>query len=206
MAQVNLYEAKTHLSTLVDRAAAGEEIVIAKNGKALAKLVAVEKPRKPREPARVIHVTSVADDFDEVDPEIVEMFERRDLMELLLDTRVVLWWNEGAARLRPDVRDKIRDLESTIYVSAATPWEIAVKTRKGRMAFRGPLERLIQDSGFVPRPIDPGHGVTAGSLDWDHGDPFDRVLVAQAQMEALVLVHADRAIREFGKVSQLWAA
>ena len=78
MAQVNLYEAKTHLSTLVDRVAAGEEIVIAKHGKPMARLVPVEKPRKPREPAHVIQVTYIADDFDELDPEIVEMFEGKD--------------------------------------------------------------------------------------------------------------------------------
>lgn len=126
-------------------------------------------------------------------------------MDLLLDTHVVLWWNEGSERLRPDVRDMIRDPDNSIYVSAATPWEIAIKARKGRMAFRGPLDRLIEDSGFVPLPIDPAHGVMAGSLDWSHTDPFDRVLVAQAAMESLVLVHADRAIRDFAKVGQIWA-
>lgn len=78
MTQVNLYEAKTHLSTLVDRVAAGEEIVIAKNGKALAKLVPIEKPKKPRVPANVGRITYIADDFDELDPEIVEMFEGPD--------------------------------------------------------------------------------------------------------------------------------
>ncbi len=78
MAQVNLYEAKTHLSTLVDRAAAGEEIVIAKNGKALAKLVAIGQRKAPREPANVGRITYIADDFDELDPEIVAMFEGRD--------------------------------------------------------------------------------------------------------------------------------
>lgn len=127
-------------------------------------------------------------------------------MDLLLDTHVVLWWNEGSERLRSDVRDMVRDPDNSIYVSAATPWEIAIKARKGRMAFLGPLDRLIEDSGFVPLPIDPAHSVMAGALDWGHADPFDRVLVAQATMERLVLVHADWAIREFGKVGQIWAA
>lgn len=78
MAQVNLYEAKTHLSTLVDRVAAGEEIVIAKHGKPMARLVPVEKPKKPREPANIGQITYIAEDFDELDPEIVEMFEGKD--------------------------------------------------------------------------------------------------------------------------------
>lgn len=75
---MNLYEAKTHLSTLVDRVAAGEEIVIAKHGKPMARLVPIEKPKRPREPAHVIQVTYIADDFDAADPEIIEMFEGRD--------------------------------------------------------------------------------------------------------------------------------
>ncbi|HEY9567706.1 MAG TPA: type II toxin-antitoxin system prevent-host-death family antitoxin [Thalassobaculum sp.] len=78
MAQVNLYEAKTNLSSLVDRAAAGEEIVIAKNGQPMARLVAMEKPEAPRVPGKVIEVTYIAEDFDEPDPEIVELFEGRD--------------------------------------------------------------------------------------------------------------------------------
>src|SRR3546814_18402125 len=77
MAQVNLYEAKTNLSSLVDRAAAGEEIVIAKNGQPMARLVAMEKPEAPRVPGKVIAVTYIAEDFDEPAPEIVEMFEGR---------------------------------------------------------------------------------------------------------------------------------
>ncbi len=78
MAQVNLYEAKTHLSSLVVRVAAGEEIVIAKNGTPMARLVPVEKPKARRVPANVGKITYIADDFDEVDPEIVELFEGRD--------------------------------------------------------------------------------------------------------------------------------
>jgi prevent-host-death family protein len=78
MAQVNLYDAKTNLSSLVDRAAAGEEIVIAKNGTPMARLVPVEKPKAWRVPAHIGKITYIADDFDEVDPEIVALFEGRD--------------------------------------------------------------------------------------------------------------------------------
>lgn len=78
MAQVNLYEAKTNLSSLVDRAAAGEEIVIAKNGEPMARLVPVEKPKSPRVPANIGKITYIADDFDDLDAEIVELFEGRD--------------------------------------------------------------------------------------------------------------------------------
>ncbi|HEY9567707.1 MAG TPA: type II toxin-antitoxin system VapC family toxin [Thalassobaculum sp.] len=127
-------------------------------------------------------------------------------MDLLLDTHVVIWWNDGGDRLSGPVRAILADPRNRIFVSAATPWEIAIKTRKGRFAFRGPLDRLIEGNGFRPLPIAPAHGILAGSLDWAHADPFDRVIVAQALSEQLVLVHADRAIRDFDGIGQLWAA
>lgn len=126
-------------------------------------------------------------------------------MDLLLDTHVVIWWNDGGDRLSDPVRRTLADAGNRIFVSAATPWEIAIKTRKGRFAFRGPLDRLIEGNGFRPLPIEPAHGILAGSLEWKHPDPFDRVIVAQAMSGNLVLVHADRAIREFDRVAQLWA-
>lgn len=78
MAQVNLYEAKTNLSSLVDRAAAGEDIVIAKNGKPLVRMVPVEQSKARRVPAHAGMITYIADDFDELNPEIVALFEGRD--------------------------------------------------------------------------------------------------------------------------------
>ena len=75
MKTVNLYEAKTHLSALVDAAAAGEEIVIAKNGVAKAKLVPVPDAVSKRVPTGTLGVTYMADDFDELDPEIIALFE-----------------------------------------------------------------------------------------------------------------------------------
>lgn len=73
-ASVSLYDAKTGLSKLVDRAAAGEEIVITKNGVPMAKLVAVPHRDKPRKPANALGLTYIADDFDEPDPEIEKLF------------------------------------------------------------------------------------------------------------------------------------
>lgn len=72
---VNLYEAKTQLSRLVEDAAAGEEIVIAKNGEPRARLVPLPKTVRPRKPAKVLKITYIAPDFDEIDPEIIRLFE-----------------------------------------------------------------------------------------------------------------------------------
>ena len=85
------------------------------------------------------------------------------------------------------------------------PWEIGIKLRKGKLTLYCEPEQLIERNGFLALPIDARHGALAGSLDWDHPDPFDRVLVAQALSENLVLVHADRAIRGYDCVGQLWA-
>ena len=74
MTKVSLYEAKTHLSSLVDRAAAGEEVIIAKNGVALAVLGPLPRETKPRKPAHALEVTYIAPDFDRIDPEIVALF------------------------------------------------------------------------------------------------------------------------------------
>lgn len=90
-------------------------------------------------------------------------------------------------------------------MSAVSPWEIAIKARKGKLRFEGSAANMIEANGFAPLPILPSHGEAAGSLEWEHADPFDRMLVAQAQIERLVLVHADSNIRAFGAVMQLWA-
>jgi prevent-host-death family protein len=75
---VSLYDAKTHLSSLVDRASEGEEIVIAKNGVPLARLVAIPLRGRKRRPARAMRITYIADDFDEPDPVIADLFAGRD--------------------------------------------------------------------------------------------------------------------------------
>ncbi len=74
MEQINLYEAKTKLSSLVDRVAAGEEVAIAKHGVALAKLVPIPKAQSPRQPAGALGVSFIADDFDDPDPDIIALF------------------------------------------------------------------------------------------------------------------------------------
>lgn len=126
-------------------------------------------------------------------------------MNLLLDTHVLLWWDGEDARLASSAASMIADPRNTVYVSAASPWEIAIKARKGKLEFTGSPSRLIEANGFRPLPITVEHTQLAGALDWAHPDPFDRVLVSQAQQDGLVLVHADTAIRAFGGVSQIWA-
>ena len=126
-------------------------------------------------------------------------------MDLLLDTHVFLWWDGGAAQLNPTVRDAIADPRNTVFVSAASVWEIAIKSAKGKLAYAGSPATAITQNGFLSLSIDPEHAERAGHLAWSHTDPFDRVLVAQAQVRNLTLVHADTIIQDFRSLAQLWA-
>jgi PIN domain nuclease of toxin-antitoxin system len=126
-------------------------------------------------------------------------------VNLLLDTHVLLWWDGSDPRLARAAAEAIADRRNTVYVSAASPWEIAIKARKGKLAFRGSPSPLLEVYGFLGLPISLAHAERAGALDWDHPDPFDRMLVSQALEDNLVLVHADESIRAFDGVSQLWA-
>jgi PIN domain nuclease of toxin-antitoxin system len=126
-------------------------------------------------------------------------------VNLLLDTHVLLWWDQDDGRLSAAARALIANPDNAVFISAASPWEIAIKAKKGKLTFTGSARRLIEDNGFLALPISPEHGEAAGQLEWEHPDPFDRVLVVQALQEQLVLVHADAQIRGYEAVGQFWA-
>ncbi|HEX8674442.1 MAG TPA: type II toxin-antitoxin system VapC family toxin [Longimicrobium sp.] len=128
-------------------------------------------------------------------------------MRLLLDTHALLWWLLGDSRLAPPARAAIADEESVVHVSAATAWEIATKTRIGKLpgaeALAQNLTEVVEANGFRSLPISLEHGQRAGSLPGPHKDPFDRMLVAQAQAENLVLVSNEEIFDQYG-VERLW--
>ncbi len=126
-------------------------------------------------------------------------------MNLLLDTHVFLWWDSGAEQLGSGVRAAIANPDNQIYISAASIWEIAIKSSKGKLHFTGSTSSAIERNRFLPLSISPRHAEIAGHLDWSHSDPFDRMLVAQSQAEGMVLVHADGIIHDYKGLAQLWA-
>jgi PIN domain nuclease of toxin-antitoxin system len=126
-------------------------------------------------------------------------------MDLLLDTHVFLWWDRADPKLGEAAREAIANPDNNIFVSAASVWEIAIKHRKGKLRFAGSPTAAIAQNGFLGLPVEISEAELAGSLDWNHPDPFDRVIVAQAQTHSLVLVHADAIIAGYKSVSQLWA-
>jgi len=125
-------------------------------------------------------------------------------MDLLLDTHVFLWWDAGADKLGEAARAAIADPDNAVFVSAASIWEIAIKAAKGKLSYGGSPGAAIAANGFLPLPITVAHAESAGALTWAHPDPFDRMLVAQARTDSLVLVHADGVIAGY-PVPQLWA-
>lgn len=117
-------------------------------------------------------------------------------MRLLLDTHVLLWWQNGDRRLRAEARQSIAIADS-VYVSAASLWEIAVKAQLGKL--RASLDAVfdVAADGFRELPIRGAHARAAGELPPHHKDPFDRMLVAQAQVEGLALVTVDEVFRKY---------
>jgi len=119
-------------------------------------------------------------------------------LRLLLDTHALLWWASDDERLKPTERDAIGDEDSIVWVSAASLWEISIKRKLGRIELvHSDLERELKRSNFLELAIAWQHAESAGSLPRHHDDPFDRMLIAQAQAEQLVLVSYDPAFRDY---------
>ena len=116
-------------------------------------------------------------------------------MRLLLDTHVLIWWDDGAW-MRADAMRAIRDAED-VYVSAVAGWEVSIKTALGRLRTRRTVAAAVGESGFVELPITLAHTEALASLPDHHRDPFDRMLIAQAVAEDLTLVTRDPWIAKY---------
>lgn len=107
----------------------------------------------------------------------------------MLDTHVLIWWDEGQ-RLAADARRAIVEADS-VYVSAASAWEIAIKIGLGRLRPTRTVEQAVEESGFLELPVTFRHAERVAGLPPHHRDPFDRMLIAQAEVEELRLVTRD---------------
>lgn len=119
-------------------------------------------------------------------------------MRLLLDTHIFLWALSIPERLDPDLRRAVASPASAVYLSAASAWEIAIKSALGRLDF--PLERfesILDEMGLERLSIRHSHAIAAGRLPRHHDDPFDRMLIAQARAEGLQLVTTDAAFAAY---------
>jgi PIN domain nuclease of toxin-antitoxin system len=118
-------------------------------------------------------------------------------VRLLLDTHILLWWLADDARMPERAATAIGDGGTQIVVSAATAWEIAIKKAAGRLHAPDDLLDALAANDFDTLAITAGHAVAAGGLPPHHSDPFDRMLIAQAQAEALTLVSVDSRFSDY---------
>jgi PIN domain nuclease of toxin-antitoxin system len=128
-------------------------------------------------------------------------------MKLLLDTNTLLWWFAGDEALSTVARNEISVEANDVYVSAASFWEIATKHRLGKLQISGlvasDLEGAVRDESFIGLPITPRHGQAAGTLPGPHRDPFDRMLIAQAMLDDMILVSNKQVFDAYG-VRRCW--
>jgi PIN domain nuclease of toxin-antitoxin system len=117
-------------------------------------------------------------------------------VSLLLDTHVILWWLTDDLALSDEVKARLDD-EPDVYVSPASLWEVTIKQSIGKLSEPVDVAEEIRDSGFRELPITFHHAIAAGRLPLIHRDPFDRMLVAQAQCERLTLVSRDPHIQRY---------
>lgn len=128
-------------------------------------------------------------------------------MKVLLDTHTLIWAALSPASLSRKTSAVIADPENEILVSAASAWEIATKVRLGKfpeaVAFERRFLEAVEEAGYVLLPIDPAIALRAGRFTAEHGDPFDRILAAQALALDLPVISIDAKLDQFG-VRRVW--
>jgi PIN domain nuclease of toxin-antitoxin system len=128
-------------------------------------------------------------------------------MRALLDTHAFLWWNMEDPQLSPLAREIIADGRNEIFLSAASVWEISIKAAKGKLVLPEPPAQYIANRmglyRFQPLLIQVSHAARVYDLPHHHDDPFDRMLIAQSQIEGIPLLSADPEIRKY-EVEVIW--
>jgi PIN domain nuclease of toxin-antitoxin system len=125
---------------------------------------------------------------------------------VLLDTHVLLWWLQGGSNLSSQARTILLDPAAKALVSAASAWEIAIKFKAGKLDAGRLVARfhsILDENRFVELPVSATHAIRAGLLEGSHKDPFDRMLIAQAQVEKVPIVSNDKVFDKFS-VRRLW--
>ncbi len=115
----------------------------------------------------------------------------------LLDSHILIWMDSGNERLRPPVLETLRRGEQR-YLSAVTGWELGLKQAAGKLRLRRPVGEMLEPFGLLELPVTLRHGDRAATLPLHHRDPFDRMLIAQALVEDLVLVTGDEELARYG--------
>ena len=118
-------------------------------------------------------------------------------MQLLLDTHVLIWWLSNDSTISTEARNVIADPDNIVFVSAASAWEIAIKKSLGKLQAPDDLKAQIEAKRFTQLAIDIDHALTVEKLPLHHQDSFDRISIAQAISENLVIVTRDKKIEAY---------
>ena len=118
-------------------------------------------------------------------------------MRILADTNIFIWCDREPHLISPTLLTILRDTRNEVFVSVASVWEIAIKRAIGKLSFPAPIATAIENVGFAILPITAMHAEHAGGLPRHHGDPFDRLIVAQAFLEGLILATSDRVLGRY---------
>jgi PIN domain nuclease of toxin-antitoxin system len=124
-------------------------------------------------------------------------------LKLLLDTQAAIWWLSDDRRLGDAAADQLRDDSNHVLLSAVVVWEAAIKRAIGKLDTPGDLAATLLAAGVLPLPITLEHAAGVEHLPHHHGDPFDRLLIAQATIENATLVSGDSTLRAYD-VPVLW--
>jgi PIN domain nuclease of toxin-antitoxin system len=124
-------------------------------------------------------------------------------LKLLLDTHAALWFLSGDERLSENAKRHLTDDSNRVLISAAVVWEIAIKRSLGKLTVPDEYLSLLLDAGVQPLAVSGAHAAAVEHLPRHHRDPFDRMLVSQATIEAGALVSRDEALRPYG-VTLIW--
>jgi len=131
-------------------------------------------------------------------------------VKLLLDTQCWLWWFAQPERLSEDAIASIADETNELWFSVASIWEMGIKVANGKLPLPEPIDSYISsrmvllDVQYLE--IKSSHALRGAALPLHHRDPFDRMLIAQAQIEDMTLVSADSMFKQYSDISLLWAA
>ncbi len=121
----------------------------------------------------------------------------------LLDTHVLIWWLADDPKLQQTTIDIMETETNELFVSAASTWEISIKRSQGKLQIDANIHEVIRQEGFLELPIRNLHGELAGRLPPHHKDPFDRMLVAQASQEGMMLLTHDTVFEKYD-VPVIW--
>jgi PIN domain nuclease of toxin-antitoxin system len=115
----------------------------------------------------------------------------------LLDSHILIWLDTGNPRISPALLGDLSRADQR-FLSAATAWELGIKQTAGKLRLKSPIGSMLERFRLVELPVTIRHADGAAMLPLHHRDPFDRILIAQAQLEALILVTSDRRLADYG--------